>query len=334
MGRTQRLLAGLLLVFVSSSWGDASEANEAAQTVPTTTFSGVAVWVRDETPVVVRIDSGQTPLGAYYWTTVEGPNERVTLCWRNRCRTELAAEQVVLEADWDVRHQSVPALSRSLRELAQWYEVTPLPEQSWQGHPANGWLLQPRDAWRYPQRWWLDAATGVTLERTIFDDAMTPLERFAFVRFERHAQADLTEVRQAWSSLGQSDRVDFRLHTVAPDAMPWRLDDLPPGFALRASGWRQGPSGSRVWQWALSDGAASVSLFVEQAPSQHARDTETETERPGAAIAESAERGSAQRWGATLIVRRNRNGWLQTAVGEVPAATLHRLLDGMRYVDE
>ncbi len=319
--RQVRCFAALLLLVSGVASGGAPDAH--ASPPPQPHFSGVAVWERGETATVVRIDSGVTPFGPYRLVTVEAVNGRATLCWQGRCRTDLPLDGVVLEEDWGSYPPSVPSWTQPLERIAAHYRVEPLPEKRWQGIPAEGWFLVPRDPWRFPQRWWIAAGTGVTLEREIFDEAMTRLERFAFVRFTPRAQADFAEVRSRWSALGRKKRVDFRLHPVAAEAMPWQLTDLPPGFTLVTSGWRDGPSGAKVWQWLLSDGVASVSLFAEALSDSLPGGSDSPSS------AEDGGREGEQRWGATGAVRAQRGQWLQTAVGEVPWVTLRRLLHGL-----
>jgi sigma-E factor negative regulatory protein RseB len=92
----------------------------------------------------------------------------------------------------------------------------------------------------------------------------------------------------------------------------WQVTDLPPGFALTRT---QKPkrSDDRTEHQIYSDGLASVSVYVEP----HAG-------------AVGADRGFAR--GMLNVFTHESDGWRVAAIGDVPRATLERMVRSTRPV--
>ena len=102
------------------------------------------------------------------------------------------------------------------------------------------------------------------------------------------------------------------LHKTTPQAEGWQLKDAVPGFTTMSCHTREAAAGSRApMQWVLSDGLATVSLFIE--PFDAARH-QTEA---------SAVMGATH-----SLTQRLGDYWL-TAMGEVPLITLRRFAGGL-----
>jgi sigma-E factor negative regulatory protein RseB len=165
--------------------------------------------------------------------------------------------------------------------------------------------LQPRDAWRYGYRLWLDQATGLPLRIALVGEGGFALEQMAFTEFEvgrRPSDADLRPSTQRGlqrvQTLGAGKQVD----------PGWRVADPPPGFRLRSAR-RLGDSVQLLY----GDGLASVSVYVEP-------------------VAASQQGESAMSRGAVNVHSRWANGRRITAIGKVPAATVERFAQSARAV--
>jgi len=155
--------------------------------------------------------------------------------------------------------------------------------------------LQPRDAWRYGYRLWLDHETGLPLRIALIGEAGRALEQMAFTDLQVGSKPRDADLRP---STQQGLR---RVQTLGggKQADPgWRINAPPPGFALRG-GRRLGDSVQLLY----GDGLASVSIYIEPVSGN--------------------QRGeSARRRGAVNMHSSWRDGRRVVAIGKVPAATV------------
>jgi len=115
------------------------------------------------------------------------------------------------------------------------------------------------------------------------------------------------------------ERADFRtLVRNAPRAQAanrpvnWEFQGLPAGFTLQVHNhWPDG-SGRLVEHFVLSDGLASVSVYVEEGASD--------------GLQAGAHVGAVNAWGGRVA------GHQVTAVGEVPEDTVREVVESMRYL--
>jgi sigma-E factor negative regulatory protein RseB len=232
--------------------------------------------------------------------------------------------------------------------IAGRYAVQRLGSERVAGHEADVVHFQPRDPLRFGYRVWSERRTGLAVMMQTLDGGGRVLEQAAFsaldldtpvatepllramenttgYRLERVPEASrTTPAREGWSLQAPVDgfeTVNCLLRPAPPSApapaapssgaaertsagKPVPASD-PPSASQPASGPRQGGL-----QWTLSDGLATVSLFLEPFDPQ----------RHGAPA-----QGTM---GAThTLARRVAGDWWLTAVGEVPFGTLRIFAD-------
>lgn len=203
------------------------------------------------------------------------------------------------------------ALPRLDPGIEQWYEVTlhgSVPELN--GRPAAVVEVRPRDGFRFGHRLWIDEATGMPVRTELLDASGGVVERLRFTRLE--VRGDIPD-----SLLNPGvDPAQFRWVRQAehPPAgvVAWKIREAPPGFRLSASTVKDMVGvPSPVSQLVLSDGLASVSVFIHPAS-------------PGQQPAQGAGRaGSASTFSGVV------DGQQVTAVGEVPPQTLKAIVDNI-----
>ena len=182
------------------------------------------------------------------------------------------------------------------------------------GRPARVVAINPRDGYRFGYRVWIDEATHMPVRTELWDASGAVLEQVLFTElkvggaltdaaFRPAVQADgFTWIRQAGSSPQH-----------ALNALPWQLLQLPPGFRVSSSGDELLPgSAARVTHVVLSDGLASVSVFIEEPPAPPRLASEGEG-----------------RVGSSYAYARVVGGHQVTAVGEVPPATVQYIASGV-----
>lgn len=165
--------------------------------------------------------------------------------------------------------------------------------------------IEPRDAFRYGQRLWLEQETALPLRSVLFGSDARVASQSLFAQIElgyRPGAADLGDCASAAAP-------ESALADVANEAARWTILDLPPGFRLLRA--VRDPRRADAEHQVYGDGLALVSVYIE----------------PRAAAIEPLS-GSAQR-GALNLFGRALGAAHITVVGEVPALTVERMAQGM-----
>lgn len=208
------------------------------------------------------------------------------------------------------------ALPRDLERLSRHYRFSLDGIDRILRRPSQVVVIEPRDAYRYGYRFWLDREHALPLRSELVTAEGRPLEQVMFTRIEVLEHIEDAALQPAL------DGEQFTRHEgPAPDReipadseMRWEFDWLPAGFELRGHNWHGMPvGGQRVEHWVFGDGLATVSVYIE------AHDG---TSPPGLQ--------GLSRMGAVSAMGRTLDGHHVTVVGEVPAETVERLAMGVR----
>lgn len=204
------------------------------------------------------------------------------------------------------------------------YEASLTREDRVAGYEAQVITLKPRDAYRYPQRWWVERETGLLLRNDLLGPKGEVLESAGFSELQIGVKPHRRQLLQEMHNL-QGYRVlqpQFTRTTLEQEG--WTLRRALPGFRLHACVRRTPPRphgaapdttpsdpSSTMLQAIYTDGLMHVSLFIEAYDgARHNGDN------PAV-------------FGATRVNSRRDGDWWITAVGEVPALTLQAFLQGL-----
>jgi sigma-E factor negative regulatory protein RseB len=157
----------------------------------------------------------------------------------------------------------------------------------------------PRDRMRYGYRFFIDQETGLPLKFDLMDSEHKAIEQIMFTALELHAE-------QPPPSPARSAEAGDPAPPAPPSLGPWRLDPLPAGFEVVMVDHWTDDEDDRVEHFVLSDGLASISVYVENGDQ------------------EGLSGGS--RIGAVHAVGGVVEGHQVTVVGEVPAQTVEAVL--------
>lgn len=194
--------------------------------------------------------------------------------------------------------------------IGDFYRLKLLGVERIAGFDADVFELAPNDRLRYGYRVWSEKKTGLIVQLQTLDVNSKVLEQAAFSELQLDASVNVGKLSRSGSTEGYRVlRPDLQKTTA--DAQGWVLNRAVDGF--KAMGCYQRPAaatgpnnGQNTMQWVFSDGVATVSLFVETYDSRrHARE------------------GVTDMGGATHTLTRRIDSWWATAIGEVPAETLH-----------
>ena len=180
------------------------------------------------------------------------------------------------------------------------------------GRPARIVAVNPRDAYRYGYRVWIDEEWHMPVRTDLCDAQGKVLETVLFTSLSVGGALADADFKPAVQADGYSWIRQGRSSSRAAEDMPWRLLQLPPGFRLSSSDERLMPGSEQpAMHLVLSDGLASVSVFIEQR---------------AAAPPDVVGQG---RVGPASAFSRLVGGLKITAIGEVPPQTVKFIAGGV-----
>lgn len=176
------------------------------------------------------------------------------------------------------------------------------------GRDTSEIVIRPRDGFRYGYRLWLDKSTYVPLKTQLVDLRGRVLEQILFthVHFADGSVPGANQQLPARSRLVDAAPAGTaRALPVDHETGEWAAARVPPGFQLTIRSAEVPPAlAGRLHQAVYSDGLATVSLFVEPA------------------IEAAGQFEGLSEIGAANAYTISRDGFMITAVGEVPAVTV------------
>lgn len=165
--------------------------------------------------------------------------------------------------------------------------------------------IQPRDAYRYGSRLWLEERTGMLLRYALIDHDGEQLQQLSFTSLDLGAKITDSELEP--SLVGNelsTESIDESMQPAGSVAGPVTVRPrVPRGFRLANAGKGRGPDGGEFEHLLYSDGLSSFSIYVERAGSD-------------------AMAGRVETMGPVHVYSTQGGGRLFTVVGEVPAATV------------
>ena len=203
--------------------------------------------------------------------------------------------------------------SMDIEALSAFYDFQLLNQARVAGRDVQVVAILPKDAYRYGYRIYLDSQKALPLKTDMLDDKGSVISQIMFTSIQ--IDTDVGE-----SPEGDLDGREY-YHWVQrepgkvknePDDGEWSLDDLPLGYriSLRAQ-MPAGKEGPPVSHFVLTDGLASLSLYIETGS------------------ADSVLIGGS-RMGAVNAFGRVIEGRQITAVGAVPALTVEKIAEAVR----
>ncbi|GAB3489280.1 MucB/RseB C-terminal domain-containing protein [Marinomonas epiphytica] len=177
-------------------------------------------------------------------------------------------------------------------------------EQRIAGRNAVVIRLQPRDEYRYSHEFWLDATNNFLLKHVTLglDGSILEQMQFTSVNFSPDLKPnDFVPKKEAYFEHLEEAQLQFAANN-------WKFDWMPPGFDLVWPDVRVMEQGANMML--ISDGMVSLSIFIEPVSQS----------KPLQFMNMGATRAGEK----TIMVNGQR--YLLTMVGEVPQATITRLM--------
>lgn len=176
--------------------------------------------------------------------------------------------------------------------------------------------IVPKDAYRYGYRVSLDQQTGTMLQSDLLNEEGTPIEQVMFITFDlldKVPPAMREPARHGESASIHPDGSQVSQPLAGGEG--WRVGRMPGGFVLAEHYRHQVPhSQTFMNHMVLTDGLASVSVFIEKNNSHHAS--------PFVGVSRM---GVANAYGTRI------NDYQVTVVGEVPVATVEMIGKSIKH---
>ncbi|HEY6943434.1 MucB/RseB C-terminal domain-containing protein [Dokdonella sp.] len=170
------------------------------------------------------------------------------------------------------------------------------------GYRAHRIDVVPRDGYRYGYRLWLEDASGLPLRSAVVDANHRTLEEYMFVTLDIGAKPRDADLAASAATAGAPPAQEPATGTAR-----WRVADPPPGFVLG----RTHASADGVEHQLYSDGLANVSIYIEPHAGNERADQRL-------------------RRGMLGIYSHTSGGTRFTAIGDVPRATLERMVGSLK----
>ncbi len=206
-------------------------------------------------------------------------------------------------------------IPEDLTRLNKYYQFSMAGKGRVADHPAVIVMIKPRDGYRYGMKVWMHEDHSLMLQSALFDDQGQLAEQIMFTNLEllnEDQQQALTVIPQIDNSYAL-----IRSHAGEQDVITdvesnWRLQFLPGGFWLDSKLSKpMNDADHNLQQMVLTDGLASVSVFIEPTSQQ--------------SLQGASSMGAVNAFGARF------NEYTITAIGEVPATTVKQIAEAVTY---
>lgn len=206
-------------------------------------------------------------------------------------------------------------LPENFESLKEYYDFVIADDGRIAGRVTKTVLVQPRDAFRYGYKLWLDAETGLLLSSALLNQNFKTIERIMFTEIDIVDSIAPSLLKPTVSGKEFSWHKDLEeAGVVNKGPWSWSVKNMPLGFS--ASGHRihlQKDAGS-MEHIVISDGLASVSVYVEKVVGATKK------------FIGSSYMGAVNIYGT--VVRDHQ----VTVVGEVPKETIRMISSSVTYI--
>lgn len=201
-------------------------------------------------------------------------------------------------------------------QLSDYYDFHLLGEERVAGRQTRVVAIIPRDAYRYGYRLYLDKEHAFPLKTDMLNVSGVPISQLMFTQLDVHNSShEIEEI----SLEGKEDYHWIQqkpMRTISDRQFSgWSFNGLPKGFDVTLhSKRRAGKAGYEIDHFVLSDGLASLSVYIEADDDVGLRGGST--------------MGTINAYGITL------SGFQVTVVGEVPDKTVEQIAKSVRFSKE
>lgn len=227
----------------------------------------------------------------------------------NEVHCILPDRKSVLVEEWNDQSTLFSTLPSSDVRFGSDYDLAIVRKERVAGRECIQIAIRPHDQYRYGHRIWLDTETGFPLQTQLIADGK-PIEQVRFADIALNKEIHASALLPSYSTEHFTWLRQPSGHKGVQVQTDWISDELPSGFEVVSTHEESMADEQRVTHILLSDGLASVSVFIAASS--------------GELLTGPAHMGSSNSYSVD-------NGDFEiTAIGEVPARTVEQIATTMR----
>lgn len=283
-------------------------------------YQGTFILRKSDKLSTLQVTHGVDDKGV--WESLEAVNGELRTVHRhnNRVISVFPGRELVTIRHTDKNSSLHPQLPDNIDQLELFYSIKRLNDDRIANHKTLVVHLLPKDQYRYGYRYWVDKNTGMLLRCDLVDEDKAVVEQMMFTSLDYLVEApakafELEQFERFEQQVLDEPEVDM-LQSRQPQ---WVVKDAPEGFVLTQSIMRYSkpfvveknslPNSKPpdLLHLVYSDGLASVSVFIQ------------ENQGVEKFLQGVSSMGAVNAFGHSV------NGFLVTAVGEVPVKTVQTM---------
>lgn len=229
------------------------------------------------------------------------------------CR--LSGDPLIAVARRAVGQEGANSRPLNAEDLAPHYLVQTQGEARVANRQTQVVAIIPADTLRYGYRFYLDIETGLPLKLDLIGGDARVIEQLMFTSLVLDPALSAEQVTEPEAKVTEPEASSVATAEArTPVSTKWTFEQLPPGFAMIMSQAERDTGGQEIEHLVLSDGLASISVYVESGQEK--------------GLLGDAHIGAIHAHGAKV------RGHQVTVVGEVPAATVQAVASTLKVRDE
>ncbi len=271
LGATRGWLPALALGAATGAWAQASDdpvawLQRAATAASATSYSGTYLHTSGERTSTIRVT--HVVVGGEEHERIElldGPTQEIVR--RNDEMYCYLPDAKTVRLDKRVSARFFPSIFRAPAEaIAQNYTLKLGKVERVLGYDCQWIRLDPKDALRFAQRLCAEVTSGLLVRARTLNDRGQVIDQFTFTDLKLGAHVARSDVKSAFEARTRAWATDARPRDEARGVVTGWAITPPPGFRQVGEMRRTLPGRALpVSQIVLSDGLASMSVFVEPA---------------------------------------------------------------------
>lgn len=208
------------------------------------------------------------------------------------------------------------SLPHNLDNVESFYDLTLNGEERIAGMDAYIVTLKPKDTYRYGHRVWVDKMSRLMVKSDLLDGQGMPVEQLMFTKLSLQDELSDDVFKPTLEAENfERIKIGHNADELERHDLQWTLTQVPYGFTLVTQKRQTSPStGEPMEHMLLSDGMASVSVFIE--------------------MAQGKVMDGVSRMGAVHAYGTRKGQYKVLVVGEVPAATVKLINQFVEPVSE
>jgi sigma-E factor negative regulatory protein RseB len=304
----RRILPALALGFACGAQAAANDPmswlTRAAQASRQATYEGVYVHTNGDRTSTVRV-SHANHAGEEHERIEPLDGDSIEIVRRNDEMYCRFPDAKTVRLDPRITNRFFPAILAAPAEtIATSYDVKLGKTERVLGYECQWIRLEPRDEMRFAQRLCSELSSGLIVRAKVLSAQRQVIEQYTFTELRIGPQAARSDLKSIFRARSRQWLVDGQPRDETANAETgWTVARVPTGFQKVAELRRTLPGrGAPVSQIVLTDGVASLSVFVEPAAAPRTAEASSED-------------------GTTAFYARPMGEQMVTVLGEVPLAT-------------